>query len=53
MLTVQTQTNYPWDSWRRQYTAEPEEWFHETLRRDGTPYRKAEVQYTRSLTGRK
>lgn len=48
-----TQTNYPWDSWRRQYTAEPEEWFHEILRRDGTPYRKAEVQYIRSLTGRK
>ena len=46
-----TQTNYPWDSRRRQYTAEPEEWFHEILRRDGTPYRKAEVQYIRSLTG--
>ena len=48
-----TQTNYPWDSWRKEYTAEPEEWFHEILRRNGKPYRSAEVQYIRSLTGRK
>src|SRR5690606_17557081 len=34
-----TQTKYPWDSWDVQYTSEPKLWFHEVLRRDGTPYR--------------
>ncbi|MCA9263981.1 MAG: hypothetical protein KDA60_09050 [Planctomycetales bacterium] len=45
-----TQTNYPWDSWRKQYTAEPDEWFHEILRSDGTPYIQAEVDYIKRLT---
>ncbi|MBA4150351.1 MAG: cellulase family glycosylhydrolase [Verrucomicrobia bacterium] len=45
-----TQTIYPWDSWTKKYTAEPPEWFHDILRRDGTPYREAEVQYLKSLT---
>lgn len=45
-----TQTNYPWDSWERQYTDEPAVWFHEILRRDGKPYREEEVQYIKGLT---
>jgi hypothetical protein len=45
-----SQTIYPWDSWRKQYTAEPDPWFHDILRRDGTPYDAAEVRYIRSLT---
>jgi hypothetical protein len=48
-----TQTNYPWDSWLKQYTTEPEVWFHEIFRRDGTPYDAREVQYIKQLTGRK
>jgi len=48
-----TQTNYPWGSWIRRYTAEPKPWFHEILREDGTPYDAAEVEYIRSLTGAK
>lgn len=47
-----TQTQYPWDSWRRQYTEEPEVWFHDILRRDGTPYDVDEVKYIKRLTGR-
>lgn len=47
-----TQTNYPWDSWQRQYTAEPTEWFHEILRTDGTPYKQTEVDYIKSITAR-
>lgn len=46
-----TQTQYPWDSWRQTYTAEPPVWFHEIFRSDGTPYRAEEVAYIRSLTG--
>ncbi len=45
-----TQTNYPWDSWQRTYTAEPDLWFHEIFRPDGTPYDPKEVEYIKSLT---
>ena len=48
-----TQTNLPWDSWRRPYVLEqPTLWFHEVLRPDGTPYRPAEVALIRQLTGK-
>ena len=47
-----TQTNYPWDSWQRRYTAEPELWFHEIFRPDGTPYLRDEVDYIRRIIGR-
>lgn len=46
-----TQTKYPWDSWDKQYTAEPELWFHEVLRNDGTPYKQGEVDLIKELTG--
>ena len=45
-----TQTIYPWDSWKKQYTAEPSQWFHDILRRDGTPYDANEVRYIKSVT---
>ena len=45
-----SQTKYPWDSWDKQYSAEPEVWFHEVLRNNGTPYRKEEVELIRTLT---
>lgn len=48
-----TQTNYSWDSWDRQYTAEPELWFHEIFRKNGKPYIAEEVKYIKSLTGKK
>ncbi|HWY68849.1 MAG TPA: cellulase family glycosylhydrolase [Terriglobales bacterium] len=48
-----TQTNLPWDSWRRPYVLEePSVWFHEVLRPDGSPYRQAEVDLIRQLTGK-
>src|SRR5690349_3144653 len=47
-----TQTYLPWDSWQHPYVvAEPPVWFHEVLRPDGTPYRQAEVDLIRELTG--
>lgn len=46
-----TQTNYPWDSWTKPYTAEPPVWFHEIFRADGRPYRAEEVAYIREVTG--
>jgi hypothetical protein len=46
-----TNTIFPWDSWEKKYGAEPPVWFHDIFRTDGTPYRQAEVDYIRSLTG--
>lgn len=47
-----TQTIYPWDSWTREYIAEPAVWFHDIFRPDGTPFDEREVVFLRSLTGR-
>ena len=47
-----TQTYYPWESWRHPYILDqPPVWFHEVLHPDGTPYRQAEVDLIRQLTG--
>lgn len=45
-----TQTIYPWDSWAKTYTGEPEVWFHDILRKDGTSYDSSEVALIKSLT---
>jgi hypothetical protein len=50
-VSGKTQTIYPWDSWRKAYTAEPPVWFHDIFRTDGTPYIQKEVDYIRALTG--
>lgn len=51
LVDGKTQTKYPWDSWDKQYTAEPPVWFHEVFRADGTPYSQEEVDLIRELTG--
>lgn len=48
-----TQTIYPWDSWGKAYDGEPPLWFHDILRKDGTPYKAAEVELIKSLTENK
>jgi hypothetical protein len=48
-----TQTYFPWESWQHPYVHDqPPVWFHEVLRSDGTPYRQAEVDLIRQLTGK-
>jgi hypothetical protein len=47
-----SQTIMPWDSWKKPYEKEPDPWFHDIFRRDGTPYRQAEVDYIRKITGK-
>jgi len=49
-VSGKTNTIYPWDSWEKEYTAEPELWHHDIFRADYTPYRPAEVELIRSLT---
>ena len=52
-VSGKTQTIYPWDSWTREYTAEPRVWFHDIFHRDGTPYDTAETAFIRRLTARR
>ncbi len=46
-----TQTIYPWDSWDKNYTSEPDVWFHDILRKDGTPYDSSEIKFIKKMTG--
>lgn len=52
LVNGKSQTIYPWDSWKKAYKAEPEVWFHDIFRKDGTPYRKAETDLIKKLTGK-
>ena len=53
LVAGRTQTYLPWDSWQHPYVLDqPPVWFHEVLRPDGTPYREAEVELIRQLTGK-
>jgi hypothetical protein len=47
-----SQTIYPWETWTKRYTAEPDLWFHDIFRKDGTPYIEAEVRAIREVTGK-
>lgn len=48
-----TQTNLPWESWEHPYIHnQPPVWFHEVLHPDGKPYRQAEADLIRQLTGK-
>lgn len=50
LVDGKSQTKYAWDSWGKQYTSEPELWFHEIFHTDGKPYRQKEVELIRKLT---
>lgn len=50
LVAGKTQTNYPWNSWKRQYKAEPKVWFHEVFRQNGKPYRQEEADLIKALT---
>ena len=51
LVAGRTQTQYPWDSWGKQYDAEPKLWFHEIFRPSGKPYRAAEAKLIAKLAG--
>jgi hypothetical protein len=53
LVQGKSQTHLPWDSWRRPYIdREPDVWFHEVFRTDGTPYRVEETDLIKRLTAR-
>ncbi len=49
-IAGRSQTNYPWESWTKEFTAEPQVWFHDVLRADGTPFSTDEVAYIKNIT---
>ena len=53
LVSGKSQTIYPWDSWKKTYTSEPDLWFHDIFRKDGTPYKKDEVELIKKLTAAK
>ncbi len=50
LVSGRSQTIYPWDSWEKKYTEEPNPWFHDVFRKDGSPYAEKEVALIRKLT---
>jgi len=52
LVAGKIQTQYPWSSWTKKFTAEPQLWFHDVLRPNGTPFSAEEVELIRKLTGR-
>jgi hypothetical protein len=52
LVNGKSQTIYPWDSWQKKYTAEPQLWFHDIFRKDGSPYKTAETDLIKMLTGK-
>ena len=52
LVDGKSQTIYPWDSWKKRYVSEPSLWHHDIFRTDGTPYRREEVDYIRSVLKR-
>lgn len=52
LVIGKTQTNFPWESWDHPYVLDqPQVWFHDVFKADGTPYRESEAQLIRQLTG--
>ncbi|MGO8926042.1 MAG: hypothetical protein ACLQU3_03985 [Limisphaerales bacterium] len=51
LVAGRTQTYFPWGSKLTPGATEPPLWFHDILRRDGTPYNAREVTVMRYFTG--
>jgi len=49
LVSGKTQTIYPWQSWSKAYTTEPEVWHHDIFRQDGTAYSSEEVAFIKSV----
>lgn len=45
-------TIHGWDTWKKADEGEPEVWFHDIFRPDGTPYDPAEVALIKKLSGK-
>jgi hypothetical protein len=51
LVDGKSQTKYPWATWQMPIIGEPKPWHHDIFHTDGKPYREAEVQLIRKITG--
>jgi hypothetical protein len=50
LVAGKTQTFFPWDSWEKPYTGhQPQQWFHEIFRTDGSLYKPEEGAFIRRI----
>ena len=52
LVSGKTNTIYAWDK-PMPGGGEPEIWFHDIFRKDGTPFSEKEIKFIQSLTGKK
>jgi hypothetical protein len=45
LVAGKSQTQYPWETWTKTYTAEPKIWFHDVFRPNGQPYNADEAAF--------
>ena len=48
-VSGKTNTIYPWETWRKKYTSEPEVWHHDIFKKDGKPYSEEEVKFISNI----
>jgi hypothetical protein len=48
LVSGKSNTIYPWKSWQKPFSAEPEPWFHDVFRQDGQPYSQAETDFIKN-----
>ncbi|MBN2375438.1 MAG: cellulase family glycosylhydrolase [Sedimentisphaerales bacterium] len=51
LVAGKTNTMWGWDSWNHPGGEEPKEWFHDILRKDGSPYDAEEVKFIQQIVG--
>ena len=50
LVSGKSQTIFPWDSWSKKYTTQPDLWFHDIFFKDGKPYKQTEVDFISKIT---
>jgi hypothetical protein len=50
LVSGRSQAIYPWKSWAKPFDHEPDPWFHDVFRKDGSPYDSNESALIQSLT---
>ncbi len=53
LVNGKSNTIYPWSSWEHPFANEPEIWFHDIYRKDGTPFSKEEIEFIRATISQK
>ena len=48
-VSGKTNTIYPWETWWKKYTSEPEVWHHDIFKKDGKPYSEEEVKFISNI----